>query len=133
MQFLRRHCKPIAGVVSLFFGLMTFYVPGAQAGIVDTNALLAAEQNRAKIENLLSREQVRQELIAQGVDVEQAHARVAALSDAELEQLAGKIDELPAGGDVVGAAVFVFLVLLVTDLLGLTDIFPFVRKPEERR
>jgi hypothetical protein len=28
---------------------------------------------------------------------------------------------------VIGAAVFIFIVLLITDLLGLTDVFPFVR------
>jgi hypothetical protein len=46
-------------------------------------------------------------------------------------QLAGRIDSLPAGGDVIGAVVFVFLVLLITDLLGLTKVFPFT-KPVKR-
>jgi hypothetical protein len=47
--------------------------------------------------------------------------------------LAAKIDELPAGGDALGLLVFVFIVLLITDILGFTDIFPFVKKPHERR
>ena len=58
-------------------------------------------------------------------------ARVAALSDAEAAQLAGKIDSLPAGGDGVGGVlwliVVVFLVLLITDILGFTKVFPFTR------
>jgi hypothetical protein len=62
------------------------------------------------------------------VSREQARARVAALSDAEAAELAARIDELPAGGiDVLGVALIVFLVLLLTDILGYTKIFPFTR------
>ena len=54
--------------------------------------------------------------------------RVAAMSDDEITQLSGKIDKLPAAGsDVLGAVLFVFIVLLVTDILGLTKVFPFTR------
>ena len=42
------------------------------------------------------------------------------------------IDPLPAGGDalgvILGVALIVFLVLLITDIMGYTDIFPFVKK-----
>jgi hypothetical protein len=64
-----------------------------------------------------------------GVDSDQAVERVAALSDEEVQRLAEKIDSTPvgAGGGVIGAVVFVFLVLLVTDILGFTKIFPFTR------
>ena len=58
--------------------------------------------------------------------------RVAGLSDAEVRQIAGHLDQLPAGqsalGIVIGAALFIFIVLLITDLLGLTNVFPFVRR-----
>jgi hypothetical protein len=41
------------------------------------------------------------------------------------------MDQLPAGGDgigtIVGAAVLVFLILLITDILGFTHVFPFVK------
>ena len=70
-------------------------------------------------------------MIAQGIDPLEAQARVDSLSDAEAVRFAGMIEQLPAGGNVawiVGLAVFVFLVLLVTDILGFTDIFPFVKK-----
>jgi hypothetical protein len=67
-----------------------------------------------------------------GVSPEEASARVAALTDAEAADLAARIDAMPAGGQVVGivvgAILFVFLVLLLTDLLGLTDVFPFIKK-----
>jgi len=62
-------------------------------------------------------------------------SRVAGLSDEEIQQITGRLDELPAGegaggaiGIVVVAILIVFLVLLLTDLLGLTDVFPFVKK-----
>jgi hypothetical protein len=70
---------------------------------------------------------VRARLQAYGVDPAQAQARVAALTDEEAARLAAQIDELPAGGDILGAAVVVFLVLLFTDVMGYTKIFPFTR------
>ena len=56
----------------------------------------------------------------------QAMARVSALTDDEASQLAQQIDNAPAGG-FIGALLLVFFVLLVTDILGLTKVFPFTR------
>jgi hypothetical protein len=71
-------------------------------------------------------------MVGLGVDPAEAAQRVAGLSDAEVQQIAGHLDQLPAGqsavGAILGAALLIFLVLLITDLLGLTDVFPFVRK-----
>jgi hypothetical protein len=63
------------------------------------------------------------------VNAADAKARVAALNDAELAQLSSRIDSLPAGGDVgiLGFVLVVFLVLLLTDILGFTHIFPFTK------
>ena len=62
----------------------------------------------------------------------EAMQRATTLSDREIRQIAGQLEKLPAGqsavGAVVGAIVLIFLVLLITDLLGLTDVFPFVKK-----
>jgi hypothetical protein len=55
-------------------------------------------------------------------------ARIAALTDAEAAELAARIEELPAAGiSILGAALVVFLVLLLTDILGYTKVFPFTR------
>jgi hypothetical protein len=63
-----------------------------------------------------------------GHHTEQAQARVAALTDAETASIAHQIDSLPAGGDgIVGALLFIFVLLLITDILGLTKVFPFTR------
>lgn len=106
-----------------------------KAGLITTDQVLAettAKDDQARLEQFLSRDDVRQQMVMLGVDPAEAEGRVASLSDAEIAQIAGRLDELPAGesavGAVVGAAVLVFLVLLLTDLLGLTDVFPFVKK-----
>lgn len=97
-----------------------------QAAMVATDAaVLTAE--RARISSLLERAEVRAQLQAHGVDPADVKARVAALTDEEAAQLAAQLDSLPAGGSIVGAIVLVFLVLLVTDILGFTKIFPFTR------
>lgn len=102
----------------------------AQAGLVSTESVIAAG-GRDSIAVFLERADVQSRLEAFGVSPAEVKARVAALSDAEAAQLAGKIDSLPAGGstggDVLFFLVLVFLVLLVTDILGFTKIFPFTR------
>lgn len=102
----------------------------AQAAMVTTDSIAAsagAAADRAKIAQALAREDVRAQLQARGVSPADVQARVDALSDDEAAQLAQKIDTLPAGGDILGLLVFVFIVLLITDILGLTKVFPFTR------
>lgn len=109
---------------------MSLWMPGAQAGMVSSEQLIAdqaSQQNRARVLAVLDRADVRAQLQAKGVDADMAKARVAAMTDAEIADINGKLDSLPAGGDIVGAIVFVFIVLLITDLLGLTKVFPFTR------
>jgi hypothetical protein len=100
---------------------------------VSTEQLLAAGEGaaeRARVIAFLERADVREQMVALGVDPAEAAARVQALSDAQVREIAGQLDQLPAGqsaiGIIVGAILLIFLVLLVTDLLGLTNVFPFV-------
>lgn len=120
-------------VVSLcFVGLP---IPAAQAELVATDRIEVAGQAqpsaRARLGSLLDRADVRAALEKQGVSAEDAKARVAALSDDEAEGLAAKIPSLPAGGDgvegVLWLAFLVFVILLITDILGFTKVFPFTR------
>ena len=93
-------------------------------------AMIATPTQHDALLRILERADVQQQLEARGVSVEQAKARVAALSDAEAAQLAAQIESLPAGGDggaLIGALLIVFLVLLLTDILGLTKVFPFTK------
>ena len=99
----------------------------AQAGLVSTESVLVPGQ-RDRIATILDRADVQSRLEAFGVSPADVKARVAAMADEEVAQLAGQIDSLPAGGDgIIGAIVLVFLVLLLTDILGFTKIFPFTR------
>jgi hypothetical protein len=85
-----------------------------------------AVQERAKISAFLDRSDVIEQMQKQGVTASEAKARVYALTDDEAHNIAGKLDQLPAGGDgIIGALVFVFIVLLITDILGFTKVFPF--------
>jgi hypothetical protein len=99
----------------------------AYAGIVSSETVVAGSA-RSHVASVLQRTEVRARLQALGVDPSQVQARVAALSDDEAAQLAARLDELPAGGsDFLAIALIVFLVLLFTDIMGYTKIFPFTR------
>jgi hypothetical protein len=94
------------------------------AGLVTTESLL----ERERIATLFERADVQAQLQVYGVSPAEVNARVAALTDAEAAELAARIEELPAGGiSILGAILLVFLVLLVTDILGYTKIFPFTK------
>lgn len=95
--------------------------PAAATANANTNT------ERDRVIGFLSREEVRKSIEAQGVNSQDAIERVQAMSDEEVQQLAGRIDQLPAGGSIIGVLFTVFIVLLVTDILGLTKVFPFTR------
>ena len=111
------------------FGFVGFTqtVQAAMIGTEQVHAANIAQQNRARIAAALDRPEVMAQLEQMGVSKTDAQERVAALTDEEAANLAGQIDSLPAGGDVVGALVLIFVILLVTDILGLTKVFPFTR------
>ena len=100
-----------------------------QAAMVGTDSVVQQQQSqfdREQLVQLLDRSEVQQQLVAMGVDVDDAKQRVAQMTDDEVQQLNAQLGELPAGGDVLGIAFLVFLVFVITDIMGATDIFPFV-------
>ena len=102
----------------------------AQAGIVSTEQAMSAEAadaNRDRVTSFLTRDDVRAELQAQGVSADDAVGRVQAMSDAEVAQLAQRVDQAPAGAGIVGVLFTIFVILLITDILGFTKVFPFTR------
>jgi hypothetical protein len=112
--------------------LFTGSIQAVQAAMISTEQVAESaitakgEQDRAKIVSMLSRDEVQSELVARGIDPMEAKSRVAALTDDEASSLASQLDNAPAGG-IIGAIVLIFLVLLLTDILGFTKIFPFTR------
>jgi hypothetical protein len=114
-------------LTSFTFVGFTQSVQAAMIGTEEAVAVHTAQQNREKVVAALDRPDVVAELERMGVDKSEAQARVAALSDAEVASLAGRVNSMPAGGDIIGVVLFVFVLLLVTDILGLTKVFPFTR------
>ncbi len=100
-----------------------------QAAMIGTDTLLQQGQSqfeRQQLVQMLERGDVQQQLVALGVDVADAQLRVAQMTDNEVQQLNARLGELPAGGDALGIVVLVFLVFVITDVIGATDIFPFI-------
>ena len=130
MELLRCLTKPVSHLVVLGLLALSLHLPAAHAGMIGTEAVVnaaQAQQNRERLHSALSRNDVQARLLARGVDPAQVQARVDSLTDEEMQTLATEMDQLPAGGSVVGALVLIFLVLLVTDILGLTNVYPFVK------
>ena len=127
--------KPLAMLLVLTFFSLILGGTRVQAALVGTSEILNQgyqEVNRERLRAFLERAEVRAQLEALGVDQDIAKARIDSLTNEEVAQIVDRLDQLPAGGDAVGvilgAAVLVFLILLITDILGYTDIFPFVKK-----
>lgn len=119
----------IARLLIITTAALSMPMQNVNAGIIATDEIAApAAAQRAKVENFLQRAEVQTQLQAMGVDPAHVRARVSALTDAEIDRLASKLDQMPAGGaDFLAVIVFIFLVLLITDILGLTKIFPFTK------
>ena len=121
--------KLIAVLTAHVFLGASLFMPVAQAGIVTTGDYLQQQEvadKRAEILDKLQRDDVRAQLTDLGVDAATVEMRVAALSDQEVMQMAREMEDMPAGGDALGVLATVLLVLLILELLGVTDVFPAV-------
>ena len=96
------------------------------ADIVTTEQIYASEE-RDRVRSFLDRSDVQAQLQRLGVEPGEAQARVDALTDDEAARIAGHLEQLPAGGSVIGVLFAIFIILLITDILGLTKVFPFTR------
>ena len=133
MTIYRRLTKSIALTLAAALFVTSLPIGVARAGLVTTEQVVehrSAASDRERLTAILLRDDVRQQMEALGVDRDEALARLASLSDQEVQEIAGRIDELPAGQNVVvGVLVIagvVFIVLVIMDLLGVTDVFPFI-------
>lgn len=134
MLFLRRYSRFIASPLVGLMLALSMPLGAAQAALVGTDRVVSpshAEADRMRVASFMARDDVRAELRRMGVDPAEADRRIAVMSDVEISQIAARINEAPAGqdalGTLVGAALLVFIILLITDLTGLTDVFPFVK------
>ena len=126
---LRNHV--VTRLMALFCALVLFgaSVSPVYASMLGTGALIEAAEAGADRETLLEmlgRDEVRSQLQAMGVTADLAAERVARMTEAEVRMLNERLDELPAGAGVLGVILFLFVLFVITDALGVTDIFPFV-------
>jgi hypothetical protein len=125
--------RTVARVLVVCVCLAGAPIPAAQAEMIATDRIETKTPSsaRERMNSLFDRADVRKALENHGVNAADAKARVAALSDDEVEQLAAKFDSLPAGRggfeSVLWVAFLVFVILLITDILGFTKVFPFTR------
>jgi len=129
MGWMKRIEKSVSILVAFILVMIAAPVPSILAAMVGTEALLANQDTlnaRDRLRTFLDRKDVQSQLAALGIDPAEARARSDSLSDAEVRQIAGKIDQLPAGGDFGGTvlylAIIAFVVLVVMELLGYTDL-----------
>lgn len=109
-----------------FFGSVTL---PAQAAMISTPDVIQSQQSdydREQLSDMLDRQDVQEKLLAMGVSPETVQDRINHMTDFEIAQLNEQINDMPAGG-ILGAIVLIFVVFVITDAIGATDIFPFVR------
>ena len=127
--------RTVAKILVVSLCALGLPIPAVQAELVATDRVEATRQGgsseREFLGSLLDRANVRAALERQGVSADDAKVRVNALSDDEVERLAARFDSLPAAGNGFESALWlgflVFVILLVTDILGFTKVFSFTR------
>jgi outer membrane protein OmpA-like peptidoglycan-associated protein len=134
MQFIRKLSKPSAIFLAFHMLMLSGFYQSASAAMISTDSIINKDRGqkpRDYLNNLLARQDIQAALVAQGLDPKEAQARIDSLSDAEVNDIINKLDQLPAGGflgTLLIIAFLVFLILLLTDISGYTDVFPFVKK-----
>jgi hypothetical protein len=133
-RFFRLICR------LLIVSLLAFHLPmrSASAAMIGTESAFdqtVTMQNREKVEAFMNRDDVREQFQKMGLSADNAKSRVTSMTDQEINKIAGKIDEMPAGGSTVGTILIIgliaFIVLVITDMLGWTKIFPWTFGPRE--
>ena len=124
MKLFHRTLAPV-----LSFLLICFSFGHAHAAVVGNGQLIHQVQqanDRDALLQTISRADVQEQLLAMGVTMADIESRINQMTQEEVAQLNLQIDQMPAGGGVLGVALVVFIVFVVTDVIGATDIFPFI-------
>ena len=120
MHPIRKKAQPVAILMIILTLLLSVPYQSAFAALVETDTLLdmsRGQEARETIKQFMARKDVRSAIVSQGVEPLEADARLNSLSDAEVIQLANQIDQLPAGGDVLGLLVTVLVVVILVLLI----------------
>ena len=119
--------RPTAILLSLLLAL-TPLIP-AQAAMIGNEQIInqhSQGQTRDSLQQLLDQQSARQQLQSLGVSPDQIKSRIDSLTDSELARINRHVDTLDAGGSVLGILLVIFIVFVITDVIGATDIFPFI-------
>jgi hypothetical protein len=135
MNTLRRIVATTLAASLTITTLPLYAQPAPISGLIGTEQVAAAQLpaaatlqgERARLLATLDRADLAEGLRARGVSADELRARIGALTDAEAAELMARIDQAPAGADILGIVFTIFVVLLVTDILGFTKVFPFTR------
>jgi hypothetical protein len=134
MKNLRKRAKFVSVLMTLLLFMLTVPYQAVFAEMIGTERVISqvnGQKARDYLNQILVRKDVQSTLISYGIDPMEAKARIDSLSDAEVQKLYSHFKDLPAGGSdfgiIIGALLVVFVVLLVTDILGYTDVFTFVK------
>ena len=134
MKRFRQILKPIGFLLAIFVFMLSGPYQSAMAAMIGTETVVDSEraQNaREYLKTFLAREDVKSALVSQGIDPQEAQNRIDSLTEEEARLVADQLDQMPAGGGFFSTLLIVvflvFVILLVTDITGYTDIFPFVK------
>jgi hypothetical protein len=135
MEIIRKVSKPTAIFLTFYMLMLACPYQSAWAAMIGTESIINVDRSQSPrdyLNNLLAREDIQAALISQGIDPQEAKARIDSFSDAEVNDIVNKLDQLPAGGGALETiliiAFLVFAIFVVTDIAGYTDIFPFIKK-----
>ena len=134
MKRFRQILKPVGFLLAIFMFMLSGPYQSAMAAMIGTESVVDSERAhnaREYLKTFLAREDVKSALVSQGIDPQEAQNRIDSLTEAESRFVADQLDQMPAGGGFFSTLLIVvflvFVILLVTDITGYTDIFPFVK------
>ena len=134
MKNIRIVLKPVGLFLAVFMFMLSGPSQSVMAAMIGTESVIdvdKAQSARLYLGSLLAREDIKNALQSQGIDPREAENRIASLTDEEAIRVADQLQQLPAGGDFLVTLLIVvflvFVILLITDITGYTDIFPFVK------
>jgi len=140
LKIIRRISKPAAIFLAFHMLMLSGLYESVWAAMISTESIINVDRGQSPRDyliNLLAREDIQAALVSQGIDPQEAQDRIDNLSDDEIAKFVHEIDQLPAGGGFFETFIvivfLIFLILLVTDISGYTDIFPFVKKHPSKK
>jgi len=133
MHTFQKMAKPISILAVILLLLMSTLNQLAAAAMVGTEKLLISDRNqetRSYLQQMMSRKQIQEALVARGIDLQEAKIRIDSLTDSEIEQILEKINDLPAGGIdaafiliIVGVIVVLFIIVEYTSAVPMFSWF----------